>query len=681
MRIAPVLILLSLVLFCGLLCGCTGFTSPDTNQTSVFASASKDFSKPIKISKPGYYRLTSDIIPWGDGELSVLSNSSLSCIRISSSDVTLDGMGHTIDGIHVTKIRKATSDVNSYSVTSSGIIITGRQENDPAYNVIIKNITVKDWYWGIQVSNVKESEVRNIVTINNSDGVHLFRTSGIVIRDSTFTHDGHYGIEGTDVEKTSVLNNTIQNLGFAGIQIDGKMQGGIYQIIDGRVYSVPGIYYDQSKTSGNDQVISGNSVSDSNNGIWVSDTNSNRIVSNTLTNTSRGIVLYNCGQDRVIENNTFFLTKKEISLDNYAQPLTVFLGIIVLLFLKVFANAINIIGDFLIKPLKGTFLFKPETPEGPDGKPASPVFCWQLPAILRNNLVESVAGAIILGGAFTYAQYGKIDLFAFGMLTLIAGIVFVTHEFMHFFMAQRMGLRADFRIWGVGVIITLLSAGIFRDVFGQTVLTTIKDEKNTDPKKIAIVMLAGPVASLFLSSGFYVLYFMQGRYASFAMFGFQMCLMTAFVSFLPIATLEGGRVYKWNKLAWAAAFVPVYLIYGYFFIYQDVLVLFIPVVIGAFGFGLWQLRGYVREKQLRSHRMYVWVKYLIMSVLVLTFARLVNYLVADYHNYSVPIIGSGGLINNLVLLTTILWQLCSLVIMVISIGALLVGFFKEIIRR
>lgn len=670
MKYIPAAVLLSLLLFSALLCGCTGSPSPSIQSPHISGNAPIDLSGPRSISKPGYYRLTDDLFPTDDTVLS--KTTSPVCIRISSSDVTLDGMGHVIDGSKITKIKKDPDD-NSRSIASTGISVTERYQNDWVSNVIIKNITIRNWYWGIKEYHVKDSDVHNIVAQNNSNGIFLTHTSGIVIRNSTFIQNDNYGVIGTDIEKTTLTDNEFNTNRYAGISADGKLQMVLSRIIFGRLIILPGILFDQSQTSGNGLDIIRNSVSDSRDGIRVTNTNSNKIISNTISNASRGIALYNCGSEKKLENNTFFQTGKDLSESNYTPPFSVFFGILLLIFLKVFANALNVGLDIVTKPLKEKFFFKPETPEGFRADQAPSVFHCHLPTIARNNLLESVIGAIILGAAFVYAQYARIDLFPFIMMTLIAGIVLVTHEFVHFYTAQRVGLRADFRLWGAGVIITLLSSVIFREVFGQTVLTTIRDEESSDRRKIALVMLSGPLVSLVLSSAFYIVSLTQGSVASFAMFGFEMSLMTAFVSFLPIASLDGERVYKWNRLIWAAVFIPLYLVYGYFFIYQDLLVLFIPIVIGVVACGLWRfkerLSGKINPSVLK------WSKRLLISIAVLVIARITNYFFSGL--YSIEIIRVGTPLNNLILLITVLSTIAAIFAIIISCGAIIFGFLRR----
>ena len=85
-------------------------------------------------------------------------------------------------------------------------------------------------------------------------------------------------------------------------------------------------------------------------------------------------------------------------------------------------------------------------------------------------------------------------------------------------------------------------------------------------KILALTRLAGPVVSVLLSLVFLLLYLMKGTFASLALMGLEMSLLTALVTFLPISPMDGERVFKWNKLVWIVVFVPILLAYGYFII-------------------------------------------------------------------------------------------------------------------
>jgi parallel beta-helix repeat protein len=82
------------------------------------------------IASSGYYNLTMDILDSGDS----------SCIKIVSNNVTLDGAGHSIDGID-------TSGTYGVYVSNSTITLT---------NITVKNLVVTDWSYGIYLQKYRK---------------------------------------------------------------------------------------------------------------------------------------------------------------------------------------------------------------------------------------------------------------------------------------------------------------------------------------------------------------------------------------------------------------------------------------------------------------------------------------------------------------------------------------------
>jgi hypothetical protein len=188
--------------------------------------------------------------------------------------------------------------------------------------------------------------------------------------------------------------------------------------------------------------------------------------------------------------------------------------------------------------------------------------------ILKNNIAISLLGACVLGGAFTYtylSSFGsKIEVFA--TLAFIGGIVMIVPRAVQYLAANKEGMSAEYRLWWGGLLVIILTTSLLNTVFGLPVRTAIEREDECEKKYLALTMLAGPLVSMLLSASFLLLFMMKGTYASLALIGLNMSLLSALVSFLPISPMEGERVFKWNKLVWVVVFVPIVLAYGYFLI-------------------------------------------------------------------------------------------------------------------
>ena len=105
-----------------------------------------DISSCTTISSPGTYNLTTDI----------LSSSATQCIIITSSNVVFDGGNHRIQGRNTT---------NSYGIhVGSGSTLS---------NVVVRNIRVEHWYYGIYFDDVDYSTIEDNTYSYNYKGIYL----------------------------------------------------------------------------------------------------------------------------------------------------------------------------------------------------------------------------------------------------------------------------------------------------------------------------------------------------------------------------------------------------------------------------------------------------------------------------------------------------------------------------
>lgn len=133
------------------------------------------------IDKPGVYTLSQD-----------LESSGNACIRIESSDVTLDGSGHTIKG------------------TGDGFGI--RTADTGLSNITVTSIEVTGWLAGVQFRHVNEGMVKDVTAAGNTNGIALWRSSDIRVGNVTAIDNDHQGLrlihtdESTVTESAAVKN-------------------------------------------------------------------------------------------------------------------------------------------------------------------------------------------------------------------------------------------------------------------------------------------------------------------------------------------------------------------------------------------------------------------------------------------------------------------------------------------
>jgi len=136
--------------------------SGDIDYLPLKKPASKTITGCDTIGLPGAYTLTVDII----------DSIATSCIGIVSSDVILDGDGHTIDGV---------DDPWSYG----GVYV--HNPSMTLTNVTVRNLKVTDWAIGIYYYNETDGNIENNFVHSNWEGIRIQETSRNTITGNHIT--------------------------------------------------------------------------------------------------------------------------------------------------------------------------------------------------------------------------------------------------------------------------------------------------------------------------------------------------------------------------------------------------------------------------------------------------------------------------------------------------------------
>ncbi len=130
----------------------------------------------------------------------------------------------------------------------------------------------------------------------------------------------------------------------------------------------------------------------------------------------------------------------------------------------------------------------------------------KISSLLKNNIAVSLVGAIIFGLAYTFKSPSSSSqiIQVFAILTFIGGVVITVPKGIQYLAASKVGMAAEYRVWWGGVLIifltTLVTGTLLGNIFGQPVKTAIEREQDYEKKKLALVMLIGPLMSLVLSA-------------------------------------------------------------------------------------------------------------------------------------------------------------------------------------
>jgi len=186
---------------------------------------------------------------------------SSSAITIQRNNITIDGAGHTVQGITAS--------------LSEGVNMTGRN------NVTIKNMKITAFYWGIYLSFSTNNNIvsgNNITAISGS-GIELYApgNNNIVSGNNIAANSG------TGIELYSSGNNIV-----SGNNITANTWYGVYL----------GSYCSNN-------IVSGNNITANNYfGIYIGSHSSNNSVSgNNIANNAEGIHLFSSSGNTIYHNN------------------------------------------------------------------------------------------------------------------------------------------------------------------------------------------------------------------------------------------------------------------------------------------------------------------------------------------------------------------------------------------
>jgi len=168
-----------------------------------------------------------------------------------------------------------------------------------------------------------------------------------------------------------------------------------------------------------------------------------------------------------------------------------------------------------------------------------------------------------------YAFPSSINLFdklAIAFLMVITA--FFLHEMSHKFTAIRMGAWSEFRMWPLGVLLTLIT-GLLGFLFALPGAVYFASYRN--PIREGKIALAGPVTNiviaLILLPVFLMLY--VSLFVHIALFFMiYINIWLAFFNLLPIPPLDGSKVFAWSKRNWGLVIgiAVILLIYDFMFL-------------------------------------------------------------------------------------------------------------------
>jgi len=154
------------------------------------------------------------------------------------------------------------------------------------------------------------------------------------------------------------------------------------------------------------------------------------------------------------------------------------------------------------------------------------------------------------------------------VLALVFASVFLLHEIAHKLVAQHYGLWAEFRLFLIGALLTLFSV-VSPIKFVAPGAVMIVGSANKDI--VGKTSVAGPLTNITLSLiSLTVAFFLPTQpvqYLEVAMLSAAFNSWIALFNLIPIAMLDGLKVFKWNKIIWGMTFAMSVLLAAFTFDY------------------------------------------------------------------------------------------------------------------
>jgi len=188
--------------------------------------------------------------------------------------------------------------------------------------------------------------------------------------------------------------------------------------------------------------------------------------------------------------------------------------------------------------------------------PRTKIF-WFSPTELKHLTIGAL---LVMGVALSYV-IEALDLPMLSTpesligLAVIFTLSFLLHEITHKLSAQYFGLWAEFRVTLFGALITLFSIPFpfFKIISPGAVMIAGPITKREAGK----TALAGPLTNMIISTiCITVLANTESIFLhTISFFGAWINAIIALFNLVPFGIMDGLKVFRWNKLAWTAAFM------------------------------------------------------------------------------------------------------------------------------
>ncbi len=191
-----------------------------------------------------------------------------------------------------------------------------------------------------------------------------------------------------------------------------------------------------------------------------------------------------------------------------------------------------------------------------------------LPSFKLSELQQILVAWLVLGFCFSANTLSNLTafptMFAISLVTL--GLGFIGHELAHRYLARRFGCWAEFRLWGLGLLMAvgfaLISGG--RMIFAAPGAVYITPRSyglgyGITQKQNGLISISGPLANILVALIFWLFSGSGGFIGLVGSTGFRLNAWLAAFNLIPFGALDGRKVFSWNKVVWAIVTIPAWL--------------------------------------------------------------------------------------------------------------------------
>lgn len=186
---------------------------------------------------------------------------------------------------------------------------------------------------------------------------------------------------------------------------------------------------------------------------------------------------------------------------------------------------------------------------------------------LEDILISVVVLSLALFFIIARSGYRLSIASSLGISFLMVLTAFLLHEMSHKFTAIKYGAWSEFRMWPMGLVLTIIT-GLIGFLFALPGAVYFSTYRN--PIREGKIALAGPTTNLIIGTALIPVFFFVAMPASFRIavqFLIYINIWLGAFNLIPFPPLDGSKVYAWDKRNWAVSFSIAVILVGFFFVF------------------------------------------------------------------------------------------------------------------